>query len=180
MCDGWPAGPAPSRYSTRIGLTPLGAGRQIATEPRIVLIVHYERQVRAGRPKIGPSLVFELGRLLGDVLSRPFATYAAQQNRWLFDHLVGLQQQQRWDSASERLRSPVVDDQLKPCCLQPKCEDVIRRGNSHDHPGMAWTSESIKCGCVSKALSRKSCARATQRSGICRSASESASTRRSD
>src|SRR3989442_6883550 len=36
------------------------------------------------------------------------------------DHLVGSQQQRRWDCESERLRSPVVDDQLEPRCLSQR------------------------------------------------------------
>jgi len=38
----------------------------------------------------------------------------------LLDHLVGSQQQRRWDGESERLRSPVVDDQLEPRCLSQR------------------------------------------------------------
>src|ERR1700682_242084 len=36
------------------------------------------------------------------------------------DHLVGSQQQRWWDCESERLRSPVVDDQLEPRCLSQR------------------------------------------------------------
>jgi hypothetical protein len=37
-----------------------------------------------------------------------------------FNHLVGSLQQRRWDCESERLRSPVVDDQLEPRCLSQR------------------------------------------------------------
>jgi hypothetical protein len=36
------------------------------------------------------------------------------------DHLVGSHQQRRWNCESERLRSPVVDDQLEPRCLSQR------------------------------------------------------------
>src|SRR5262249_14838491 len=39
---------------------------------------------------------------------------------YLFDHLVGTFQQRRWDCQSERLGSPVVNDQLEPRCLSQR------------------------------------------------------------
>src|SRR5215469_7574464 len=44
-------------------------------------------------------------------------THALQQSETLFDHLVGAQQERRRNCESDRLRSPVVDDQLESRCF---------------------------------------------------------------
>src|SRR2546421_718276 len=67
--------------------------------------------------------------------------------RWCLDHLVGSRQQRRRDCESERLRSPVVDDQLEPRCLLQR--QLTR-----------WSATQDLCHLLSRARINLGCGRA--------------------
>src|SRR3954453_21999679 len=67
--------------------------------------------------------------------------------RCLLDHLVGSHQQRLRDCESERLRSPVVDDQLEPRCLSQR--QLTR-----------WSATQDSCDLLSRVRINLGCGRA--------------------